>query len=214
MAEAAHHVQLPPATVRSWLLGRRYLTEAGERFFRPLVAVADARGRRLSFRDLTELHILGALRREHQIRMPAVRRAIDYLRKLFGDDHPLSAEQMLTDGKDLFIERYGHIVSVSQQGQMALKAVLDLYLKRIERDKAGAPVRLYPFTRSQIEDAPRSVVIDPHVQFGQPCLRGTGIPTAVIVERYKAGDSIQTLTKDYRRTAHEIEEAIRYEAAA
>ena len=58
------------------------------------------------------------------------------------------------------------------------------------------------------------MVIDPRVQFGRPCLAGRGIPTAIITERYKAGDSIQILADDYRCPAHEIEEAIRYETAA
>ena len=57
-------------------------------------------------------------------------------------------------------------------------------------------------------------MIDPRVQFGRPCLRGTGIPTSVIAERYKAGDAISALAKDYDRTPEEIEDALRYEHRA
>jgi uncharacterized protein (DUF433 family) len=42
-------------------------------------------------------------------------------------------------------------------------------------------------------------------------LVGTGIPTAVIAERYKAGESIQALADDYERPPYDIEEAIRCE---
>jgi uncharacterized protein (DUF433 family) len=42
---------------------------------------------------------------------------------------------------------------------------------------------------------------------------GTSIPTAVLHERWKAGDSITDLAEDYDRPAAEIEEALRYEAA-
>lgn len=214
IGEAARYLQLPTATVRSWLVGRKYPTASGARAFQPVIAIADPVARLLSFQDLAELHVLSALRRDHKVRLSAIRKAVGYVRKYIDTDHPLSDQQMLTDGKDLFIERYGQLVSVSQHGQMAMKKVLEAYLRRIERDRSGRPVRLFPFTRSQIGNTPRSVVIDPRIQFGRPCLAGTGIPTAIIAERHKAGDSIQFLAEDYGRPTHEIEEAIRYESRA
>lgn len=214
LKEAAHHLQLPLATVRSWVFGRRYPTEAGEKTFHPLLKIADPKTPALSFHDLVELHVLGAIRREHQVHMPAVRKAIAFLRKTFDTQYPLSSRAMLTDGKDLFIEHYGKLVSVSEQGQMALKEVLELYLKRIDRSPSGLPIRLFPYTRADIRQAPpKSIVIDPRVQFGRPCLVGTGITTSIIVERYRAGESVQELANDYRCETHGIEEAIRYETA-
>jgi uncharacterized protein (DUF433 family) len=214
VAEAAHHLKLPRTTVRAWLVGRIYPTEGGSRRFTPVVLIADPASKLLSFRDLVEIHVLSAIRRDHRIRLPAIRKAITYLRKTFHSQHPLSDQQMLTDGKDLFIERYGNLVNVSQHGQLEMKQVLEAYLRRIERDRVGLPIRLFPFTRDQIETAPRTVVIDPAVQFGRPCLTGTGIPTAILFERYNAGDSIRLLADDYRRSPDEIEEAIRYETRA
>ncbi|MEE9256893.1 MAG: DUF433 domain-containing protein, partial [bacterium] len=60
-------------------------------------------------------------------------------------------------------------------------------------------------------DEPKTVVIDPKVSFGRPVLVGTGIPTLVIAERCKAGESIEELAEDYRRSTSEIVEAIRCE---
>ncbi len=121
--------------------------------------------------------MLGSIRRHHQVKLPAVRQAIDYLRQVFKSDHPLLEKKMLTDGSDLFIEQYEHIVNISRQGQMVMKQVMDV----------------------------------PKIRFGKPCIRGTRIPTAIIVERHQAGDSILLLAEDYGRKAEEIEEAIRYE---
>jgi uncharacterized protein (DUF433 family) len=56
-----------------------------------------------------------------------------------------------------------------------------------------------------------TVVIDPEVQFGRPVLVGTGIPTLVIADRCKAGESIAELARDYDRAEEEIQEAIRCE---
>jgi len=96
-----------------------------------------------------------------------------------------------------------------------MKAIIEIYLQRIQWDASGIPIRLFPFTQrrqSQLEKSPRFVSIDPKVQFGKPCIAGTGVPTAIIAERYKAGDSIALLAQDYGREEQEIEEAVRYES--
>jgi uncharacterized protein (DUF433 family) len=54
-------------------------------------------------------------------------------------------------------------------------------------------------------------MIDPEIGFGRPVLSGTGIPTLVVADRYKAGESISELVRDYDRPQEEIEEAIRCE---
>jgi len=48
--------------------------------------------------------------------------------------------------------------------------------------------------------------------FGRPVIAGSRIPTADVFERFKAGDSLETLVADYDRPTEEIQEAIRYEA--
>ena len=88
---------------------------------------------------------------------------------------------------------------------------LQAHLRRIERDSAGIPVKLYPFTRKRDPQEPKAVVIDPQVSFGRPVLAGTGIATSVIAERYKAGESMEELADDYGLKRLEIEEAIRCE---
>src|SRR5690606_21552637 len=128
-----------------------------------------------------------------------------------GSTHPLSDVEMVTDGKHLFVERFGRLINASRDGQVAMERMLEAHLQRIERDASGAVARLFPFTRARPE-GPRSVVIDPAVQFGRPCLAGTGIPTAVIAQRFKAGEDIASLARDYSRNPRELEEAIRYEA--
>ena len=213
IADAAHHLRMPAATVRSWLVGRPYPTTGGRKQFIPLVTMADNEGQLLSFRDLVELHVLGVVR-SHRVKVRQIRTAIDYLHDNFDDPHPLSSRQMLTDGKDLFIEHFEKLINISQRGQTEMKELLDMYLSRIQWDHAGIPIRLYPFTRDRIQDAPQKVAIDPRIHFGDPCLAGTRIPTSIIIERYRAGDSIQELAEDYGRPVNEIEEAIRYEERA
>jgi uncharacterized protein (DUF433 family) len=53
--------------------------------------------------------------------------------------------------------------------------------------------------------------IDPRISFGRPVIAGTRIATAVIGERWRAGESVEALAADYGRSLAEIEEAIRCE---
>jgi uncharacterized protein (DUF433 family) len=109
----------------------------------------------------------------------------------------------------LFIDKFGQLINITQSGQIALRELLEAHLQRVEHDAAGTVARLYPFTRKHDLNEPKVVVIDPHISYGRPVLVGTGIPTAVVAERYKAGESIDELAEDYARSRKEIEEAIR-----
>jgi hypothetical protein len=73
-----------------------------------------------------------------------------------------------------------------------MKALLQEYLKRVDRDAHGVAVRLFPFTRPQtapgdprvILAQPRVIAIDPAVAFGRPVISGSRVPTAEIFERF------------------------------
>jgi uncharacterized protein (DUF433 family) len=89
--------------------------------------------------------------------------------------------------------------------------VLDASLRRIDWGGDVAE-RLYPWVRADIEAAqPKSIVIDPRRGFGQPVIAGTGIQARIIAERYRAGESIAALAKDYALAVDKIEDAIRCE---
>jgi uncharacterized protein (DUF433 family) len=192
-------------------LGRPYPTKAGSKFFRPVIAVPNSKRRSLSFINLVEVHVLDALRRDHHVPLDKIRVALDYLQKHFGSKHPLAEERFATDGLDLFVQKYGQLINASRAGQLGMKEILETYLKRVERDAQGVALRLYPFTRKRTPNEPKSVVIDPFVSFGKPVLAGTGIPTSIVAERYKAGESVNQLSSDYGRSDLDIEEAIRCE---
>jgi uncharacterized protein (DUF433 family) len=211
ITEASRYLSIPAATLRSWVAGRKYPTAAGPRFFKPVIQLPDDARTELSFVNLVEAHVLDAIRRHHHVSLSKIREAVRYLRKHFSSTHPLAEQRFQTDGIDLFIEKFGRLVVVTQSGQIALRELLEAHLQRVEHDASGTAIRLYPFTRKRDLHEPRVVVIDPHVSYGRPVLVGTGIPTAVVAERYKAGESIDELAEDYGRSRNEIEEAIRCE---
>lgn len=213
LAEAAHYLRIPIATLRSWTCGRYYPTERGSRFFKPVIELPDPNLRSLSFVNLVEAHVLDAIRRDHDIPLPKVRVAVDYVKRHFGAEHPLADHKFQTDGVDLFLARFEKLIAVSAAGQLAMKEMLAAHLRRVEHDATGLASRLYPFTRKRQADEPKVIVIDPNVSFGRPTITGTGIATSIIAERYKAGESIAELAQDYGCERGHVEEAVRCELA-
>ncbi len=68
------------------------------------------------------------------------------MKRQFHIERPLIDESFQTDRLDLFVERYGDLINASREGQQAMKEIISVYLKRIERDANGLPIKLYPFT--------------------------------------------------------------------
>ena len=217
-AEAAHYLRMPEGTLRSWVAGRLYPVAGKSKRSTPLIHLDDPKKQYLSFINLVEAHVLAAICRRHGVKLPKVRSALQYVRHQFQIERPLIDQAFQTDGLDLFVDRYGELINASREGQRAMKEIIGVYLKRIERDAKGFPIKLYPFTRDTQAEAlpasdPRVVVINPAVSFGRPAIASTGIPVSSIYERYKAGDSVAELAQDFRLEISTIEEAIRCEAA-
>lgn len=213
-SEAARILSLPPATLKAWCFGQAYRLPSGTRKkFQPVIRSADSRARLLSFANLCELHVLSAIRRHHKIPLPKVRDSVEYVRSQLGSDRPLIDRQFRTNGIDLFVEHASQLLNVSRQGQEAMRGDFELALARIERDSSGTPIRLFPFSRTSAADKeqPRTVVIDPRLSFGRPVISKAAVPTEVVVDRFRAGDSVAEMAGDYGVGEAEIEEALRFE---
>ena len=215
--EAAHYLRIPRSTIRDWISGRYFKGLQGKRLSKPVIHLVNQETTLLSFMNLVEIHVLDAIRRKHNIPLEKVRIAAQFLSRHFPSKHPLADREFETDGLNLFIEKFDKLINISQDGQLAIREMLQAHLKRIDRDLDGIPVKLYPFTRKRDTHVPgqepKAVVIDPSVSFGRPVIAGTGVPTVVIAERYKAGESVDDLADDYGLKRLDIEEAIRCELA-
>lgn len=146
----------------------------------------------------------------HKIPLQQIRKALRYASKSLRVKRPLLDNSFRTDGASLFIGKYGELVNLSRQGQLEMEGLIRAYLKRFDYDATGVR-RLYPFVRSGRPDEPKIVAIDPEVAFGKPSIADSGISTLAITQRYKAGESIHDLAKDYGIKPHAIEEAVRCE---
>ena len=71
VAEAAHYLLVPRATLRSWVAGMSYGTGSERKLFKPVIRPAATSPVALSFINLIEAHVLAAIRRKHRVDMPA-----------------------------------------------------------------------------------------------------------------------------------------------
>lgn len=204
--EAASWLDLPASTVRAWFRG-----QSG---FAPVLELSDASSDFLSLVNLTEVFVLAGVRRKHNLSMQSVRKAVLYLQEHFQEAHPLAALDLHTDGRHLFVRQLDQLVNASQRGQIEWSAMLDAYLRRVDRDPQKHLARLYPFTRPDEHQSERRIVIDPRLQFGRPCLASVGVPTDVILSRFTAGEPIGELAEDFGCDVSDVEEALRFEKRA
>ena len=212
-SEAARYLQLPVATLRSWIAGRSYPKAGGRAEWARLIQPPSQRPSILSFSNLVEAHVLRALRTRHGVSVKAVRQAIDYAERELKVKRLLLSPLLLTSGGEILLDRYGSLISLSQSGQLVMRSILERYLERIEWDRTDLPSRLFPLVPSAAEDH-RSIVIDPKISFGRPSVARKGISTAAIAGRLLAGEDADDVARDYDLSRQEVDDAAIYELAA
>jgi uncharacterized protein (DUF433 family) len=213
IGEAAVYLRLPASTLRAWLVGQRYRVKNTNRFFRPVIDIADPKNRQMSFINLAEAFVLAGIRREHSIPLPKVRNAVEYLRRTFKTNRPLAEEQFETDGVDLFVDKFGALIGATQEGQLQIREIIRDRLKRVLRDPKGVPQKIVLFP-ARASTGKGDIVIDPRLSFGRPVLDGYGLRTSVLAERFYAGETVEELARDYGVPSEAIQNALRCEPRA
>jgi uncharacterized protein (DUF433 family) len=217
--QAAQYLRLPKDRLRDWVGGWFSKTKAGKRFFEPLIKLPhpknfellpQSKTTLLSFINLVEAHVLIAIFKATGFSRKQLSTELHYINDHLSTPKLYAGREFQIKGIDLLFERFGQQLAARDREQEA-RQILETYFDRIVRDKAGLPIKLFPFTKLSGSDEPKTVMIDPRISFGRPVLAGTGIPTAMLAERYKAGDSIDELAEDYNCDRLQIEEGIRCE---
>ena len=203
---------MPSSTLKSWVAGRTYPVARGEKVWEPLIQRPDPADPRLSFSNLVEAHVVLALRKQYNVRMRQVRAALDFASSQLGIERVLLDPGLRAMPGHVFLERLRELTNLGARGQGAMPEILEAYLERIEWDPDGVPRRMFPVTRTDhLDSSPKILSIDPSVAFGRPTVRRRAITTAVIAERFRAGEGITGIADDYELEVSEVEEALRYE---
>ena len=56
------------------------------------------------------------------------------------------------------------------------------------------------------------ISVDPDVRFGKPCIKGTRMDVAAVVELFAAGETIETVSSEYDLSVKQIRAALGYAA--
>jgi uncharacterized protein (DUF433 family) len=185
----------------------------------PLVKLASNKRHNplLSFKNLVECYVLEVIRLSHEIHLRTIRYSLSTALAKYPSRHPFADYQLSTHDGHIYLDDR-QLIDLSRGGQFAFREFMDNSFRRVERNSQGLAERLFPFTKkTQMSqgktEASRTVVIDPTISFGSPVLAGSRITTGFLASRYRGGDSISTLAKDYGREEREIEEALIWERA-
>jgi len=213
--DAARATNVPASTVAAWTRGMRY-TRRGKTpgYFISVIERPDREATRLSFNNLLEVNVLRALREVHEVRMTAVRDAIERAKEDHGIKRLLIDPHLRTSGGQLFLDYYFQLVELTKTQQLALQEILRESLQRIQVDNSRVEC-FFPLPRSRRSpQGARPILVSPYISFGNPIIERVGVTTNAIRSRVDLGEEKEVIMADYGLNEEEFDEAIRYEAAA
>lgn len=146
------------------------------------------------------------LLREAGISLADIRRAEQYFSKRYSIVRPFSHRRFWHSGRDVLGRWEGLLISGSPGGQIAWEFLRQwLTPLPLHLEFSGTTDRADCWRPTE------GVSLKPDIQFGQPCLDGTRIPTGAIWGYVNAGDSPEFIAQAYRLGVIEVERAVRWE---
>lgn len=213
--EAARYLGVPPATLRMWLQGRPRRGAGATGRCRPLIPAGRAHGAlRLCFDDLVGAWILRELRRRRTLSLARIRRGLRRALDHLGSARPLAQLDLRSDGEELYVMHEGRPRCLSCRGQLTLPDTLPPPPAGVVRGSDGAVARLQSRRGAVAAVGGAGVVLDPTVAFGLPVLGASGVPTAVIAARHRAGEPLAALAERTGCSRADAAQALRWEGTS
>ena len=159
----------------------------------------------IDFEDVISMRVIAALR-VAGVGWKEITKAEKWLREETGTQRPFATEFLWTGQGEIFTEWTNRLLSASKHGQMALELIRDYLI----------PIHGLSFskdTRAATSWEPMNGVwLEPGIQFGAPCLKGTRILTRTISGMLEAGDSVKWLMKSFGLSLAEVDAARDWES--
>ncbi|MEM0963533.1 MAG: DUF433 domain-containing protein [Bacteroidota bacterium] len=194
---------VPARTLGDWLRP----TESGGMRDELIVGPGGPDGR-LSFQNLVEAYIVRLMQDQGGVPTRRLRNFVVAERDR-GVDRPFLRPDGYWVGTGVYRNVADDLVDASEWQQYVLRPIVERYVDRIQYEE-DRPVELFPTYPGSDS---RAIRIDPRVRFGRPTIDGTGIKTATVWERAKAGETIRAIAEGYGLDEDLAAEAYRYEVS-
>lgn len=167
----------------------------------------DASGEFVNFLELVSFRMI-AMMRAFGIKSKDIQLAHNLLRQRWGWSYPFAMEPVWVAKPDVFV-RIGNVpVAVTRYWQGALD-LMDEFLLPVQVGFHG--LTFDPNEQAATWTPSEGVILNPKIQFGEPCIQGTRIPTETIWAFNQAGDGTDILMYMYGLPQFKIEAAIAWE---
>jgi uncharacterized protein (DUF433 family)/DNA-binding transcriptional MerR regulator len=161
----------------------------------------------IGFEDLISMRVIAILR-ALGVSWKKIHRAEDWLRGMTGYSRPFAIERVWTETTDVFAEFHEGFVAASRGGQLAFTEMLEQYLQSVH------DMIFVPHNGVNVADSwmpHEDVLMNPRIQFGEPCIRGTRIRTRIIRQLLEGGDTTSYLMRAFELSDQQINHALEWE---
>lgn len=161
----------------------------------------------VNFLELISFRMI-AMMRTYGVRSKDIQITHHLLQSRLGWDYPFAMEPLWVAKPNVYAELNDIPVAVNRFWQSAFDFIRDFW---IDVD-LGLHGLIFDDHQQAASWVPSSgVILNPRVQFGEPCIQDTRIPTETIWALFQAGDSIETLKHMYGLPLPKIQAAIDWE---
>lgn len=149
------------------------------------------------------MRVIAALRAAG-VKFSRIYEAEKWLRRVTGHPRPFATEMLWTEQADVFVEMKSRLIAASRSGQYAFR-IIEEYLIPIHG--LAFDTRRVATTWEPQED----ILLDPLIQFGAPCIKGTRIPARTLWGMVRGGDQVEYVARSFRIAIEQVENAVELE---
>jgi uncharacterized protein (DUF433 family) len=188
---------IEPSKVNRWL-NNYWRTDSSSQPY-----CLDKKCKVFGFHIFIELYTIAKLR-ECGVSFQRIYDARRILIEEFHAEFPFALGNLLCDGHSILLKiNMKTLLNVNSHGQYELSAILKSFCKKIDFEKqSNLAVRYWPMGKDT------TVVLDPKIAFGQPCIAGSGIQAEAIYSLYKAGEKKSMILDAYRIKEKQLRDSI------
>ena len=214
VAGAARLVGMPTSTLTDWAKGyerafrdRAHSVQKGPVItaLRPTSIGAPS----IPFVGLVEAVVVQAFRRT-SLPMPRIRKALEVLARDGDLAHALASRRLFSDGAQVLFDYANEtsdgqlrLLTVVSTGQRVFHEVITEYLERICFDSdEWADELIVPVTKRKL------LRVRANVSNGDPIFIRGGAPLSAVTSRFQAGETLQSISRDYDLVLEDVAEVI------